>query len=763
MTIEKYITPFIESQFPLFYQEEGPYFIEFVKAYYSWLESQGEILNQSRSLMEYRDLDTTLDNFIIYFKNKYINSLPENVLADKKLLIKYILDLYRSKGSDQSYALLFKLLFNEDIELYVPGKNLFTLSDGEWTVPRYIEVTDNPNLVNLIGNKIYSSSTLSTAVVDNYFTKIVNNKFINVLVLNSIQGNFKFGEKILCETINEITTENAPVIIGSLSSVSITDGGLNYNVGDVLNIKNSGIGGLGRVVATTSKNGQVEFTLYDGGSGFSLDSIVNVTGEIHNLISATNTDPVRVETSTPHNLSNSDTLRIDYVLGMEDLNVPSYSYYANVVNSTAVDLYSNYELTSTVDGTGFGTYISNTGYLYLNTGGTGASFQIGSIVNKEIYRINTDNISDYFLEKMDSPVSGYNISYSSLTGTINSGDQIEMANVDVLSLDVEVLNASILANGEILSNTSLGIANLTVVNSDDTYIQLKGSDITNANLQVGTILISDVSNTYIHVNNIFPIETINASATAFFVNSSVVSVNNQIGYFLFGEPLLDTVSGASATIDSVERLTDYGFPAVAIPDIENMDTYVGNALTIVDKEVGTIASLKNINSGEGYATDPVVTIIEPLIYELREIGSNGGYKGFNANVVAAAGYAEGIVTAIEVIDSGYGYQRDTEVSLTTANNQYAVKGISVVDLGGKSKGYWKNNKSFLSDTIYLQDSYYYQKFSYEILATRMLETYETYIKNLIHPSGMKLFGKFFIKSEFGNENSTIADSSFEQS
>ena len=151
MSIEKFITPFIESQFPLFYQEEGPYFIEFVKSYYSWLESQGEILNHSRSLLEYKDLDTTLDNFVIYFKNKYVNSLPENIVSDKKLLIKYILDLYRSKGSDNSYALLFKMLFNEDIELYIPGRNLFTLSEGNWTVPKYIEVTDNPYLKTLIG------------------------------------------------------------------------------------------------------------------------------------------------------------------------------------------------------------------------------------------------------------------------------------------------------------------------------------------------------------------------------------------------------------------------------------------------------------------------------------------------------------------------------------------------------------------------------------------------------------------------------------
>jgi hypothetical protein len=231
---------------------------------------------------------------------------------------------------------------------------------------------------------------------------------------------------------------------------------------------------------------------------------------------------------------------------------------------------------------------------------------------------------------------------------------------------------------------------------------------------------------------------------------------------IIGETITDIDSGATAVIGQVTRNTNYDFPAVVIPDVENLDTRVGDAFTVVNKEVGTIVSLKNINSGELYSKDPVVTIIEPLIYELREIGSNRGYKGFNAKVDAKAGTANGIVTSVEIIDSGYGYSRDQEVSLTTANNQYAVKGFTVVDVNGVSKGYWKDNKSFLSDTIYLQDSYYYQKFSYEIVATRMLETYETQIKNLIHPSGMKLFGKFFIKSEFDLQESDIVESSFSQ-
>lgn len=1297
MKIEKLISPFIESQFPLFYQEEGPQFIEFVKAYYSWLESQGEILHESRSLLEYRDIDTTLNNFLLYFKNKYINSLPENILADKPLLIKYILDLYRSKGSDRSYALLFKILFNEDIEVYAPGKDVFKLSDGDWVVPRYIELTDCPHFVKLIGNKIYSSGTFSTAVVDNYFTKVVNNKFINVLILNDLKGNFKFGEKILCEAVPEITINNSPIIIGSLSSIGITDGGINYNIGDILNVNNSGEGGLARVVSTVDKNGQVEFTLIDGGSGFSLDAVVNVVGEtreidsitLENFITLTDgsvegvfdlyekiyfsnnvianneiqgavldiesntvtgntllsgtltvgdlvyfqsnnliivstsnvntsTDTITITnhgyitgaatyyvsngpaietivdgasdflhdnikyfvrvinsnsfklyttlayataggstglinltsvgnnsqtfknsplnsnvivrtvyskpneesfiitekpsfsspnatvgiisaegsikdinyttgnvvisnssvstviinpglideeiilpfdyltnehkiiasnsqssaivgtsddiryvvtvkpiqiTNNPitykgHGFSNRDTVRLDYILGVESLNIENYGYYVKVVNSYAFELFTDYDLDANTT-TNYLTdenkkanhqvpvldnpnlyYISNTGFVYQNPGGVGATFKIGSIVNKEIYRINTDKIADYIDERMESYATvggGFDIHPSGVVGTFSSGDVIIMENVKVKQLDASKVSVStIMSNGEFLFNTALGINNLTVVNSDETYIEVKSTNPSILDNGVNHPLIRDSEDRYyapgiifnssggsaFHLDAILDDKIISLIGDSTFVNSSVVQVQLFTGYPVYGEtiksignkfeayvgndidqltqgkwisignpcrvtvpafsspptntpvffeviddesipvptlpyglypdttyyvkyidenefhlsatpfinvlrskvnitdntinipnhgfvngdeiyyvsfgdpiefstgigyiedevtyyvrradapnsanyfkiydtkpnalaggatgllnltttgndnqtfrktalvatgedpekdgfgnpidpnayqyPPYDTTryviyyDKAHATVSKVDRITHYDFPKVTVApyyDRENMDTYIRDALTYVDKEVGDIARLKNINTGEQYSNDPKVVIIEPLIYELREKGKNGGYKGFNANVSAKAGYSNGIVTAIEIVDSGYGYERDQQVALTNDNNPYAIVGTTVIDTGGKGKGYWRDNKGFLSDQIYLEDSYYYQKFSYEIIASRMLNTYEKYVKDLIHPSGMKLFGRFVNKNELEQDNLEIVFSS----
>ena len=136
MSIEKYVSPFIQSHFPAFYKEYGPNFIAFVKAYYEWMEFTGNPLQYARSIYDNTDIDNTADTFVKYFKNKYMLSIPESVVADKRLLTKHILDLYKSKGSLRAYELLFRILFNEDIQVYIPGDDVFKLSDNSYIIPK---------------------------------------------------------------------------------------------------------------------------------------------------------------------------------------------------------------------------------------------------------------------------------------------------------------------------------------------------------------------------------------------------------------------------------------------------------------------------------------------------------------------------------------------------------------------------------------------------------------------------------------------------
>jgi hypothetical protein len=208
-------------------------------------------------------------------------------------------------------------------------------------------------------------------------------------------------------------------------------------------------------------------------------------------------------------------------------------------------------------------------------------------------------------------------------------------------------------------------------------------------------------------------------------------------------------------------LSNWGFPAVNIPDIENLDTTVGGTLTFETLEVGTIRYITGVNPGNGYATPPTVSVVDDVIYNIGLPDGQGGIKGADAIVNASAGFANGIATSIKIIDSGYGYAPSELLTMTNANNISGIEADSIVDAHGTSKGYWLNRKSFTSDASYIQDSYYWQRFSYDIQVPREFETYMKYVKELIHPAGFKMFGSYRKNTVLDSE-STIAETSILQ-
>ena len=89
------ISSLVESQFPEFLRDEGPRFVNFLKAYYEYLEQASSStgpgpINAIRSLHDYNDIDRTLDAFVDNFHNEFMVQIPKNALANKRLLVKHI-------------------------------------------------------------------------------------------------------------------------------------------------------------------------------------------------------------------------------------------------------------------------------------------------------------------------------------------------------------------------------------------------------------------------------------------------------------------------------------------------------------------------------------------------------------------------------------------------------------------------------------------------------------------------------------------------
>jgi hypothetical protein len=276
--LSPHISPVIKSQFPRFYVDEGPRFIEFVEAYYQWLEQEGMSVSQARDLFNIRDVDTTtkIDKFAL----KYLNGFPTTALYDKRFLVKHILDIYRSKGSITGYKLLFKLLYDDDIEIYLPSQDIFAASDGTWYEPKYLELGDNPDNASLVGQIIKGRSSRAEAVVENFIQQSVNNKIVNIAYLSNITGNFVAGERIISQDhdteLNYIT--RAPKVLGSLTGLQIVQGGQQFKVGDTLvAVDGRGTEAEARVSRVANGTGTLAFSVGNGGLLYSMDAIEIIT------------------------------------------------------------------------------------------------------------------------------------------------------------------------------------------------------------------------------------------------------------------------------------------------------------------------------------------------------------------------------------------------------------------------------------------------------------------------------------------------------
>lgn len=273
------ISQFIEGQFPAHFREhiepgQGDNYravlIDFLEAYYEYVEENyPDTFAQTRKMFDYRDIDKTSDEFIQYFENTFLNSLVSAETVDKSFLIKNVIDLYRSKGSEASIKLLIRLLFNEDATVYIPGKDILRASDSEWVDPVYLEVSFSERTKNFVNKRIFGSVSNASAYVQSIITKRVKSRLIDIIYLSNIDGEFIFGDIISDDGI----LSQAPSVVGSLSRITVDRNNVSNNaVGDVFEVESaSGKGATARVTALRNVSGAVEFDLSDGGYGYTLD------------------------------------------------------------------------------------------------------------------------------------------------------------------------------------------------------------------------------------------------------------------------------------------------------------------------------------------------------------------------------------------------------------------------------------------------------------------------------------------------------------
>ena len=123
----------VPYQVPEFVRNDYSKFIDFLRAYYSFLKQY------DLQITSLRDPDLTADNLVLFLKQEFASKFPQASIDDRKL-IKTIREIYRSKGTINAIKLLFRIFYNESVKVTVPNEFILRSSDGVWEQFSFITV-----------------------------------------------------------------------------------------------------------------------------------------------------------------------------------------------------------------------------------------------------------------------------------------------------------------------------------------------------------------------------------------------------------------------------------------------------------------------------------------------------------------------------------------------------------------------------------------------------------------------------------------------
>lgn len=764
MDVTKFIAHQIQHQFPAIYREDGPELVEFVRSYYDFLEKDitgyyltgytfnidsdksffstryntyGEALQRlqvlqtntdykdlkvtsvtpqttfhNRRLFEYGDIDNTLESMLQFYKNKYLDNLPFDD-SNVRFIVKHILDFYRRKGSREGIELFFRMFYSENVSVYYPSQNILKPSASVWKSSLYVELF--PVNVEILRNvkrlSVYGSVSGATAVIDRVTYTIVGNTFVPVVYLSNVKGNFTAFDNLINNSISIGTVR------GSLDQVLISDSDLrtgtsNNSIGDIINItSDTGYAAQARVSEVSNDiSGEISFVINDGGFGYTV----------------TNTDIILSDQTFFINNASIEFLPLEIVRQASNGargSIVGQRFVSSDTIAVGVLLTSSNTFTTGATITTIDRPENISGVLqFAGPKNTTASAKIGDDIN------NTQSISiiiDLIEDFLDVPINSSN--YSSMPPAKK-----------------RMTGNAPFGNPPITSNTVIA----------DAFIP--------QTLEIGTITtLKDIDSGADYVNDTFVLARDNII--------SRFNLSNQIINF-------NPLTGSGIEVGDIIVQND---PAINTTNLDIKGVIKSRNGDFI--EVAQLSFKGFSNASDIFVAGsnlPIEVYIVERDYTSLPMGLNASIDGF---VISAVGK----IKNVEVFDSGYGFLDQAPVSMTNATkieaarinlesarnnpnatpqlilqleNELAEQRSRVVAIGtggalaqGRSAGVWESKTSHLNSKQVIQDSFYYQDFSYEITSRLNPPTYATTMKELAHVSGTKVFYKFGIEEEINTQ------------
>ena len=760
----------INRQVPEFVRDEYPLFITFLEAYYEYLETKqgtqiNDLISVSKDLRNLSDVDDSIEDFEQQFFNSFATYLPKDVTVDKAFLIKNVLPIYLSKGSEGSFKLLFRMLFSEELELIYPKNNVLRASDGKWTVDNILRIdTDIRSVYTATGNtsfslaqqvnndevEVYVSGVLKVLTTDYYIRKESKKLVFNTApAANSevkvVYTNFDIT-LLKNRQITGVTSGATAIVEKSVKRI-ITDR-LNLGFPFELFISDK------TLVGTFSGGEEIQATIIDDNDALitlkaDTFSIVNRINVINGGASYNVGDPVIV---TGGGAVTDATAQVDDIVeGYIDAIVVNYGGAGFELNGDiAVSGISPFALDLAIDATdttGSANSTSNTYTVsndaistYANTLISAADYGFPATVitaGENVSTVIADALSYYTLTNL-GPISNVIILFSNTSTAISP----------TLDANSPLFTANSVSFG-IKDFKSVGRIK---INNGGTGYQV-GDEITFGSKPVGTngrgaaaaVKAVNANGTITQIE----IQPSRVSGTANVTNNSpfIVGTGTQFGTEIrVGDRII--INNESRYVNSISSTT-------------TANVNVNWTAASTGKKVGKYGDY--LIGGQGYTQNnfPTITV------------SSSNVSATNANVQISALMADGEsltpfigntqpgqIISIKVVSGGTGYQYIPQVDLTGSGSGTATASAVIEDVYISLPGRWTTSDSILSTSERkLQGQDYYVDYSYITSSAVEFTKYKKVLKQLLHPAGFINYADLNENASFNANTITVSTTS----
>jgi len=774
------ISNFVSTQSPFFVRNEHPNFVRFVEAYYEYMEQEGKTIGRAKDFRSALDVDRSIDLYTEKLYSQFLSNIPEDIIADKNLVLKHVKDFYRSRGTEKSIQFLMSILYDEDVNFYYPKRDILKASDGKWYQEKSLKVLDlqinntsDPSIFtvkNFTGRQIRGESSNATATVESVDVYYENGVIVKELKVSNQVRDFVAGEKIRAKFEEEgnVKDISANVFSGIIVRADIINRGNNYVVGTTANVESNTGSGAVIVISEVSRAAIKTISPLDGGAGFQNSNIILIAG---GLGTGANANVALVNTNEA---IHPNTYNIAISLLASEANTVIGSLSGNTYETFA---YPNLDVVLVTSAGNTSNLIANTisgtsvGQLYFDRhiANSNVFFQTGDSLN--VY--NTLTSTSYVLYITSNTVNTTNIQF-----TPQVSGNLRFERVVVLKAPYSAWSNLTISCGVGAAVTTINL-NFWKANSNvffETYdnifcfgtnVRIMSSNIKTSQLIVSPGLPGPLTNQPFQVIKKPNVNTSLANSMVYFTYANTGPIQ-RIVVLAGGNNYTGNINLTAVANTRIKNLGILGKMAVVRKGygyvVGDEIEFINQPYATVGAGTGALGYVAEVNASGSIETVKFKEVpgyyiggsgYSMLQLPTANIKTSTGVGG-NVAVLATLGEGErlvstsddiGAILRLTIISGGSGYATPPIINLRSFGSGTAQVDATVVQGVFTYPGRYLNDDGHLSSFNFLQDGKYYHNYSYVVRIKQAISRYRKALKSLVHPAGMSLFGEHIAVDE----------------